>query len=266
MDNYKILTDNLIRINGNCLVTSLICQPTPQQMEKLIEGNGNPESEMRQINSSAGLAVNYWRAYELCHPESKVDFEWKERVPLKQGTPANIDVVVKTGDDIIFIESKFLEPYYSTNEVPRSSYFDFSKYSKNTKDTPLSWIELFKKHIDFKYYNTTQLSRHLLAISKDMWMKPKSYYKKNVKLLSVTWDMPDSFIRLFPKNEISEEFIQRRNVIRDEASSAEQILNKFIKDHLDFENLEFKAIKYNDIIKDIETSPFFSDIKQRYFL
>lgn len=117
MDNYKILTDKLTSLNQGSFVTELVCIPTDEQRDKLKKGSGNPEAEMRQVNSSAGLAVNYWRAYELCHPNATIEFEWKERVPLKSGRPANVDVVVREEGRTIFIESKFLEPYYSGNEI-----------------------------------------------------------------------------------------------------------------------------------------------------
>lgn len=264
-DLFKLLTEELVFANNDSLVTTLICEPTPEQLQKLREGDGHPEAEMRQVNSSAGLAVNYWRAYELCHPKSKVEFEWKERVPLKNGKPANIDVVVREGNDVRFIESKFLEPYYSDNETSMQSYFDPSKYSKCTKDSPESWVELFKRCQGFKYYNVTQLCRHLLAVSKDMWMKHKYYAQKKVQLCSVVWDMPDSFIYLYT-DDVAEKFERRRKIIHEEAVKAERILNEFISRHLDFDNLEYKSIKYNDIIADLNDSPFIKRIKLKYFL
>ncbi len=266
MDNYKILTDKLTSLNQGSFFTDLICVPTENQLDKLKKGSGNPKSEMRQVNSSAGLAVNYWRAYELCHSkEISVEFEWKKR-PLQYGTPANIDVVIRASDYVWFVESKFLEPYYSKNEIPNDSYEDISKYSTYTKDSPESWIALFQKTNEFEYYNVTQLCRHLLAISKDMIKGNKKYYQqKQVRLISVTWDMPDSFLSLFPK-EIAEEFKNRRSIIREEAKKSEAFINDFIKKHLDFHNLEYKAIKYNDIIGEIKDSQYVERIKKQYFL
>ena len=58
MDNYKILTDKLTSLNQGSFVTELVCIPTDEQLDKLKKGSGNPEAEMRQVNSSAGLAVN----------------------------------------------------------------------------------------------------------------------------------------------------------------------------------------------------------------
>ncbi len=265
MDNYKILTDKLTSLNQGSFVTELVCIPTDEQRDKLKKGSGNPEAEMRQVNSSAGLAVNYWRAYELCHPNATIEFEWKERVPLKSGRPANVDVVVREEGRTIFIESKFLEPYYSGNEISRDSYLDATKYSSYTKDSPKSWIAFFEEATTFSLYNVTQLGRHLLAVSKDIWLSPKAYENKHVQLLSVTWEMSDSFISLFP-DEIAEEFKNRRIVIREEAERSEAFINGFIKEHLDFANFEYKAIKYNDIIDEIKDSQYVKPIKKQYFL
>ena len=265
MDNFKILTENLIKANGS-FVNDLICQPSTEQMQMLKEGSGNPDSEMRQVNSSAGLGINFWSSYEQSNPGVQVDFEWRKRVPLKRGIPANIDVVVKEGNIIRFIESKFLEPYYSGNEVPRNSYLDATKYSSNTKDSPVSWVELFKKAKEFKYYNVTQLCRHLLAVSKELWRSPKQYQEREVHLQSICWEMPDSFMASLSDEE-RKEFIVRRGIIQEEAIRCERLLNGFINQHLQFCNLEFNAIKYNDLIGSVHLQHELREkLKKQYYL
>ena len=265
MDYYKLLTDTLISLNGGSLVTDLICMPTESQLQCLYKGDGNPEAEMRQVNSSAGLAVNFWRAYELCNPQASVEFEWKKMVPLRRGRRANIDAVVRTFHTEDFYESKFLEPYYSKNEIPRDSYFDESKYSSYTKDTAQAWVRLFKRSKEFKYYNVTQLIRHLLAIFKHMLKNPGYYSDKQVNLASIVWDMPDSFAMLF-EDEVKEALIQRREVIRKEAERCEKLLNDFIREELKIENLKFKAIKYNSIIDYISDNELRLKLEKQYFL
>lgn len=265
MDYYKLLTDKLVSLNNGSIVTDMICTPTEHQLQSLLEGSGNPEAEMRQVNSSAGLAVNFWRAYELCHPESTVEFEWKKVVPLKRGIPANIDAVVRTEIIEDFYESKFLEPYYSYNEIPRDSYCDETKYSSYTKDSAASWVELFKKSSEFQYYNVTQLFRHLLAISKHIWKNPKYYRNKQVNLISVVWDMPDSFIMHFD-NEVKAALYNRRQAIREEAQRCESLINDFIQNHLQPINLKYKSIKYNDVINEITDTELNNRLKQQYFL
>lgn len=247
----------------------LICNPTKEQWDALKKGDGKPTEELCKINSSAALAVNFWRAYDLCHPDASVEFEWKKRKPLQHGKPANIDVVVREADKITFIESKFLEPYYSENEKSSDSYYDASKYCECTKDSPESWISFFREANreakKYNYYDVTQLGRHLLAISKDIWLTPQEYENKQIQLISVTWDMPDSFLALL-KDGTKEEFKRRRTAIRKEAEESEPFINNFIKEHLGFDNLTYKAIKYNDIIDEIKESQFVEHIKEKYFL
>lgn len=264
MDNYRLLTESFSRINDG-LVKDLICEPSKEQLQMLTEGSGDPVSEMRQVNSSAGLGINFWRSYQLSNPEVHVEFEWRKRVPLKRGIPANIDVVVEMRNSIKFIESKFLEPYYSSNETPRDSYFDASKYSSYTLDSPESWVSLFKQAMEFKYYNVTQLCRHLLAISKDLWKQPKRYHDKEIELLSVTWEMPDSLIVTYDK-DIQEEFLERRKIIQDETIKCEQLLSKFIEKHLQFDNLKFKTFKYNDLIDLLNIQPELRESLRKQYL
>lgn len=265
MDFYKLLTEKLICLNNDSITKDLICAPTQEQMQSLMKGSGNPEAEMRQVNSSAGFAVNFWRAYELCHYDATVEFEWKKVVPLRWGRPANIDVVLRCCNVEDFYESKFLEPYYSNNETPKDSYFDESKYSSYTKDSASSWVKLFKKSSEFKYYNVTQLIRHLLAVSKHMWRNPKYYCNKKVNLISVVWDMPDSFIMMF-EAAVAEALIQRREIVREEAERCEKLLNEFIQEDLRMNNLQFKAIKYNNIIYQISDPVLRSKLENQYFL
>lgn len=265
MDNYNILTDKLKSLNGGLITTNLICEPTDEQMKRLKEGSGNPEAEMKQVNSSAGLAVNYWRAYEMCHNDASVEFEWKKRRPLQYGTPANIDVVIREKNHVWFVESKFLEPYYSGNETPVDSYEDVSKYSSNTKDAPESWVALFRSTKSFQYYNVTQLCRHLLAISKDIIKTPRYYRGKDVMLISAVWDMPDSFLRLFTDEEC-DILSSRRQVIREEAAKSEIFFNQFIDKHLPDMSIKYRAIKYNDIIEHILDQQLLTKLKQQYYL
>lgn len=258
MDNYRILTESFNIINGGP-VKDLICEPSEEQLQMLREGNGDPLSEMRQVNSSAGLGINFWRSYELSNPGVHVEFEWRKRVPLRRGIPANIDVVVEQDDSVRFIESKFLEPYYSGNENPRDSYLDASKYSSYTKDTPESWVSLFNDAKGFEFYNVTQLCRHLLAISKELWMRPRYYQKKDVQLLSITWEMPDSLISTYSE-DIREEFLARRISIREDSIRCERLLSGFIEKHLQFDNLVFRTLKYNDLINQI---PMRLDLREK---
>ena len=85
----------------------------------LLEGDGqsNP-NEYKQINSSTGLAVNYYKILESVKPIEELVFEDKVAIPLKGkgGRKANLDVSYKRDGKLFYVESKFLEPYYSNNE------------------------------------------------------------------------------------------------------------------------------------------------------
>ena len=259
------LKKRLIEFNKGNEVIGLICQPTEEQRKALSKGSGNPDSEMEQVNSSAGLAVNYWRAYELCHPDSSVEFEWKKQKPLKRGIPANIDVVVREKDRMTFIESKFLEPYYSRNAPLAKSYVEPDKYSEETGPAE-PWVELFSEAKNFKIYNVVQLCRHLLAIYKDMMITPEDYVQKTVTLLSVTWGMTDEFLNDYFTDREKAGLAERTKRISDESARCHKLLNDFISNNLGVSNLSFDVKKYNDIIGLVSEFPEYEKLRKQYFL
>lgn len=259
------LKKRLIEFNKGNEVIGLICQPTEEQREALSKGSGNPDSEMEQVNSSAGLAVNYWRAYELCHPDSSVEFEWKKQKPLKRGIPANIDVVVREKDRMAFIESKFLEPYYSRNAPLAKSYVEPDKYSEETGPAE-PWVELFSEAKNFKIYNVVQLCRHLLAIYKDMMITPEDYVQKTVTLLSVTWGMTDAFLNDYFTDKEKAGLAERTKRISEESARCHKLLNDFISNTLGVGNLRFDVKKYNDIIGLVSEFPEYEKLRKQYFL
>lgn len=265
MNRLQRLTKRLIEFNKGNEVIGLICQPTEEQKEALSKGSGNPDSEMEQVNSSAGLAVNYWRAYELSHPDSSVEFEWKKRNPLKRGNSANIDVVVREKDRITFIESKFLEPYYSENDPLVESYVETDKYSEETGPAE-PWVELFSEAKKFEIYNVVQLCRHLLAIYKDMMITPEDYDQKTVTLLSVTWEMTDAFLNDYFTDKEKAELVERTKRISEESARCYKLLNDFISNNLGVGNLRFDVKKYNDIIGLVSEFPEYEKLRNQYFL
>lgn len=265
MMDMNRLTKRLIEFNKGNEVIGLICQPTEEQKKALRKGDGNPDSEMEQVNSSAGFAVNYWRAYELCHPDSSVEFEWKKQIPLKSGFKANIDVVVREKDRNTFIESKFLEPYYRPNDSLAKSYVETDKYSKEIGSAE-PWVELFSEANKFKTYNVVQLCRHLLAIYKDMMITPEDYVQKTVTLLSVTWEMTDAFLNDFFTDKEKAESVECTKRISEESARCHKLLNDFISNNLGVSNLRFEVKKYNDIIGLVSEFPEYEKLRNQYFL
>lgn len=226
--------------------------------------NCAPVQEMLNIlNSSSGLAVNFWRLYELINMgKCEVSFEWKNQNPLKRGKPANLDVRIVAPSDVTFIESKFLEPYYSGNDPLRTSYLDSTKYSKESGNLE-AWITLFSKAAMFKYYNVVQLCRHLLAITKDYMKNTESYSGKKIHLKSVIWEMTPKYLCLLHEKG---DYNERMPILKNEALYCERLLNDFIKENLSYIPITFESTTYNKILRYIETSPKYQDFVEQYYL
>lgn len=224
------------------------------------DGQSNPD-EYKQVNSSTGLAVNYYMILNETGKIEDLTFEDKVAKPLKcrGGMKANIDVSYKRDGKIIYVESKFLEPYYSENEHLRESYFNKEYYDVPEKDKD-SWYELIEATKKFKYYNVSQLCRHLMAI----WRKYKGD-KTPIVLQSVTWSMPDAFIEEMGDNQDKEIYRERRKKIDEEAEQCKKLINDFLN-QIDWKNMEFEVLHYNDMLEDISSSRYQEEFKRRYFL
>lgn len=239
-----------------------------EQETILNEGDGQTPYQYKQINSSTGLAVNYYKIYESQQTISDLIFENKVARPLnKGGKCANLDVSYRKDGVLYFIESKFLEPYYDGNETIKEAYFDASKYSKEVKirGQEHEWIELFKKTNALKYYNITQLCRHLLAIYRYTHGMIGSAYKgEPVVLQSVIWKMPQKFLDRLDDNNRSEMEI-RNHTLQQEAKTCDGILNSFIA-KIGWKNMRFENLHYNEILNEIKNSTHYNEFCKRFFL
>lgn len=234
-----------------------------EQRRKLQKGDGqsNP-NEYKQINSSTGLAVNYYKILESTGTIEDLMFEDKVEKPLriKGGRFANIDVSYKRGGKQYYVESKFLEPYYSGNEHNRQSYFEKDKYDVPEKDKE-AWHRLFVDAQEYKLYNFSQLCRHLLAI----WRKHNKEKHIPIVFQCVTWRMSDLFINRLNDDELKESFRTHRTRIEEESESCQRRINDFLL-QIGWENITFECLHYDDIIKDISSSGYFSEFTKRYFI
>lgn len=234
----------------------------------LNEGDGQTPYQYKQINSSTGLAVNYYKIYESQQTISDLIFENKVARPLnKGGKCANLDVSYRKDGILYFIESKFLEPYYDGNETIKEAYFDARKYSKEVKihGQEHEWIELFKKTNALKYYNITQLCRHLLAIYRYTHGMIGSAYKgEPVVLQSVTWKMPQKFLDRLDYNNRSDMEV-RIQTLQQEEIICDEILNSFIA-KIGWENMRFENLHYNEILNEIKNSTHYNEFCKRFFL
>ena len=255
-------------IKTKVMNTQIVCiEPiiplSKEQQNQLLEGDGQKnKNEYKQINSSTGLAVNYYKILEDTGNIEKLQFEEKVEKPLKikGGRKANLDVAYKSEGKQYYIESKFLEPYYSGNEHNTESYFKKEYYDvpDNDKD---AWYALLLDAQNYKIYNFSQLCRHLMAI----WRKHKEDKQLDIVFQSVMWKMTDNFIENIDNEEEKEILRSRIIVIDKEAKSAKSRIDKFLAD-IDWKNITFESVYYNDILEDISFSKYCSEFKQRYFL
>lgn len=230
----------------------------------LLSGDGqyNP-CEYKQVNSSTGLAVNYYLILEETGKIEDLEFEDKVEKPLKikGGRKANIDVSYKREGKIVYVESKFLEPYYSSNETNREAYFDTKNYDVPDSDKN-AWYDLLTDAQKYKFYNFSQLCRHLMAI----WRKHKNDETPTpIVLQSVTWMMTDNFINAIDCTSDKENMIERRKLIKEEAIKCKERIDRFLI-QIGWENMTFEVLNYNNMLDEIAFSKHLEEFKKRYFL
>lgn len=266
--NFSSLLNKIYEENGIETITQkVICVKPIIELDKeeeklLLEGDGQSNSnEYKQINSSTGLAVNYFKILESIGNIEELVFEDKVAKPLigRGGRKANLDVSYKRDGKLFYVESKFLEPYYSNNEKNKESYFKKEKYPVPENDKS-AWYDLLVEAQSYEYYNFSQLCRHLLAI----WRKHE-YDSAPIVLQSITWLMPDAFIDRIESKDDKKFFRDRRILFVEEAQKCQDCINSFLKT-IGWKNMLFESLYYNDIIDDISSSPMYTEFKKRYLL
>lgn len=240
---------------------------TNEQERILNNGDGQVPDQYKQINSSTGLAVNYYKILENLGLINDLIFENKIAKPLnKGGRCANIDVSYKRDGVLYFVESKFLEPYYSGNEKINKAYLDVSRYPIEVEENHHEeWHKLFQESKEFKDYNFSQLCRHLLALYRYTHGIKGSAYKKgeDVVLQSVTWEMPNKFMeKLEESNRKNME--GKNDNLNKEAEKCQNVINSFIKS-IEWTNMRFQALHYNNMLDDIKESKHYREFCKRYF-
>ena len=248
----------------NVALLPLLMDPTEEQETQLRNGDGKPldKDEIRQINSSAGLAFNYYKLFESeiqkIHSGFTVTFEDKVAIPLHtSGKSANLDVSYNLDCTQYYIESKFLEPYRDGCKFNRDSYYTPDKYGFDEKETGL-WLELLENEKEFQYYDFPQLYRHLLAIRR------KHKKEGNVALQSVSWKMTESFKKEY---EMSEEDVKLIETLEKEREKACRLFNEFLE-KIGWTTCSFEAKYYNDtdMLDAIKGSDKYDDFCKQYFL
>lgn len=250
-----------------------------KEVKKLLEkGDGNPLKEIYKINSSTSLAVYY---YTLFRSEYKkeircFDLEKKIGIPLIEKNvrlyypkhpllrSANIDVLYGMNDSLHFVESKFLEPYYSTTQSLSEVYFDKRNYGENA-EIWVRYAERINANLkDYRYYDITQMFKHLLAIynHRDKW---KTY--SNLILLNASWKMPDDFKKLIESNRSLSYLKKRQEQMERQKNTGIELLNSIIQE-LKWNNCKAEYQHYNDfqMLEKIKNTSSFQDFTSRYLI
>lgn len=250
-------------------------------VKKLIKGDGNPLKEINKINSSTTLAIYYYTLFVKSNDSIIRDFDFENQIgiPLnlnkvKQRHPncilrsANIDVLYGINKTIWFVESKFLEPYYSSTQQLSDLYLDVRNYGDNDNaDIWVRYAEEINGHlIDYKFYNVSQMFKHLLAI----YSHRKKWYDKGYStfvLLNVGWKMSESFkARIESRRSLS--YINKRDEqIEDQAERGILLLYNLVKElHWNECKIEYKHYNDSELLEIIKDSHHYGDFTKRYLI
>ena len=144
-------------------------------------GNQGARGKMQALHSSSALACNvfeYWRqrndrrpleqALGLGSSIESLRFEAQFGMGLRGAKP-NLDVVLETGENIIGIESKFLEPYASDEGYARFSGSYFAGERKLWSDLGLPGCQKLAAAVKegemvFRRLDVPQLLKHALGL------------------------------------------------------------------------------------------------------
>lgn len=230
------------------------------QRAQLIAGSGHSDimKELAKINSSTSLGVDYYKALEDVRRKYdenfEVSFEWRESIPVTGSSArANIDVRYEIGDEIFFVECKYLEPYYLRVKPNRAAY-------TNPKRCPQDfdgkiWAELCWKinnlitdiNNPLVHFDAPQICRHLMAIRRHWKENPNIYAGKKIVMQSMSWDMPESFMEKAEQFGLSRTDLKGINEkIHIEASECEKIINEVISSPELEWDCRFEVLHYND--------------------
>lgn len=101
-DEYKRQEINIRTQSESVHYVSPLIELSEEQREILEKGDGQKLNEYKQINSSTGLAVNYYKLMEDLDLISELIFEKKPAIPLEKSQKfVNIDVFYKRNGTLL---------------------------------------------------------------------------------------------------------------------------------------------------------------------
>lgn len=245
--------------------SQLILTPSANVWDGMIKRNPSVVPEVKKINSSTALAINYFQLFA----ESKkicVDYEVDVAIPLVlgpgKGHSAMIDVKYNLDNKSYFVESKFLEPYYSSTHEISPSYF-IEQYYVNA-NIASKWIAAFKDvHVkiqngEFLYFDINQMLKHLLAIHRTQPSGP-------VVLKNLIWKPTASFFKAI-KSQRSASYLNKRcDKLDHEMKLAEDLLNQLVAE-LNWKDCLVEVKYYNDELKEVQNHNSYKVFKDKYML
>lgn len=243
----------------------LLMQVPEDIWKGMLERNSTVETEVKKTNSSSALAINYFQILsELSgiRPEYEVAVHKPLDLPDGKGRPAMIDVKYETAAATIYVESKFLEPYYSSTHEISPSYFVDQYYNNAT--SAAKWIKIFKKvqimidSKEFCYYDINQMLKHLLAIYRTSPTKP-------VILKNLIWKPTEPFFNCIDSKTSVSYLKKRCEKLTEEMSVAEALLNQIVTE-LGWKDCLIEVKYYNDELDAIKKHCLLEKFMNKYML
>lgn len=167
----------------------------PERFQEMFDNGSGGElhSKAEAVHSSSMLAYNFFHWIDEQHPfrleeedYTEVLFEVKLKTLKQSNFPANMDVVLKGKDCLLFIESKFLE-------YTESVKFDLSKSYNN----PKKWYS-----IDINWDNIIQPVRNLVANNEEKVKNKYGVKQLITHLFGITSLKNEDALKWFNKNNV----------------------------------------------------------------
>lgn len=205
------------------------------------------------LHSSAALAINSFAPFKDTPSSLSIlgkqgfrppVFEKKLPTGLK-GTPPNIDVHLQSDDEVIAIESKFLEYW-----TPKTANYSGSYCKDNLPLAEDCWWQVLEesKACGLRHLDVAQLVKHSLGLVRLMNHGDEGWKPKEVTLLYLFWEPENA-------HDIVDCLNHRRNI--------EELASK-----VSGSRIKFMSLSYPELWREWETMPSIAahvaNLKARY--
>lgn len=210
--------------------------------EDLQKGAGKElEGKFLAVHSSSALAVNTFAVFKNCPGELKIlgmtgfpppSFEKQFPTGLK-GIPPTLDVSLRRGNEIVAIESKFLEYFSAKKAIFRSAYSP-----KSLNWAKACWWRVLEeaKKAGKRHLDVAQLVKHYFGISRLLNKGDSSGWKPSkATLLYLFWE-PDNAEKIAVCLQHREELQELASLVKDS-------------------DVDFKFLSYRNLWKEWEANP-----------